>query len=531
MTIKRPRVQQTKRSLAAKRPRARTKSAIMVVANKLPEPTDHWLDRMATLESALDRYATVFEQAPVGLVNLNASGVVIELNAEASLLLGGHRAACLGKPFICFIDRSDMKLVFKHFLQCAKALATCEVRLKNADGSRRPVQLHTRVAWSTEENAYSYHMVILDMSINRGREVALRASEKRHREIVETANEGICIVDADNQIVFANRRLGIMVGTTPHDLIGRSAFELCAEEDLAEARATFEQRGTGVAGQAEQRLRRSDGSTVWTTISTTVMTGDDGEFTGMIRMYTDASERHELAHAREALVRQLVAAQERERARIARELHDQMGQHIVALSLGLARLSSEVGEHARACAVVDELRKVADLLGRDVHTLAMELRPSALDHLGLPVALTSYAEEVASRSDLQIDVHCDPIDDLQLSGATQTGLYRIAQEALTNVVKHARAKEVSVILETRGSVLQLIIEDDGQGYSSVQMTVPTGKSEKLGITGMRERAALLGGTVTIESSAGSGTTVYARIPIPRREGVNYEQETSAVARR
>ncbi len=372
--------------------------------------------------------------------------------------------------------------------------------------------------------------MLTDVTAKRGREVALRASEKRHREIVETANEGICIVDADNQIVFANRRLGIMVGTTPEDLIGRSAFELVGEEDLPAARAAFEERGTGVAGQAEQRLRRVDGTLVWTTVSTTVMTDEDREFTGMIRMYTDASERHELAHAREALVRQLVAAQERERARIARELHDQMGQHIVALSLGLARLSTEVGEHAGACVVVEQLRKVADMLGRDVHTLALELRPSALDHLGLPVALTSYAEEVASRSDLQIDVHCDPIADLQLSGAVQTGLYRIAQEALTNVVKHARAREVSVILERRGTVLQLIIEDDGRGFSSVQIAETLDKGEKLGLAGMRERAALLGGSVTIESSPGSGTTVYARIPIPRREGVNYEQETSTVAR-
>jgi PAS domain S-box-containing protein len=494
------------------------------------EPTEQWLDRMASLESALDRYAAVFEQAPVGLVNLDASGVVIELNAEASLVLGAPRAGCLDKPFICFVDRTDMKLVFEHFLECAKAPATCDVRLKHSDGSRRPVQLHTRVAWSQADNAYSYHMVVTDVTAKRRHEGALRASERRHREIVETANEGICIVDADSRIVFANRRLGIMVGTAPQDLIGRPAYELVADEDVADARVAFEARGTGVAGQAEQRLRRVDGTMVWTTVSTKVMTGEDGEFTGMIRMYTDASERHELADSREALVRQLVAAQERERAHIARELHDQMGQHIVALSLGLARRSSEIGAHPGACAVVDQLLKVADLLGRDVHTLALELRPSALDHLGLTVALTSYAEQVASRSELHIDVHCDPIADLRLSGSLQTGLYRVAQEALTNIVKHAHAKEVSVILERRGTVLQLIIEDDGCGFSAVQLAETPGKSEKLGLAGMRERAALLGGTVTIESSPGSGTTVYARIPIPEREGVDYEQETSTVAR-
>jgi PAS domain S-box-containing protein len=109
---------------------------------------------MTALESALDRYAAVFEQAPVGLVNLDASGVVVELNAEASLLLGGHRAACLGKPFICFVDRADMKQVFKHFLQCARAPSTCEVRLKRPDASRHPVQLYTRVAWSPTSGSW-----------------------------------------------------------------------------------------------------------------------------------------------------------------------------------------------------------------------------------------------------------------------------------------------------------------------------------------------------------------------------------------
>ena len=249
-------------------------------------------------------------------------------------------------------------------------------------------------------------------------------------------------------------------------------------------------------------------------------------------MYTDASERHELAHAREALVRQLVAAQERERARIARELHDQMGQHIVALSLGLARLSSEIGGHAGACAVVDQLRKVADLLGRDVHTLAMELRPSALDHLGLAVALTSYAEEVASRSELQIDVHCDPIADLQLSGAA-------ANRALSNCTGSAHqrretcARAARSALSLKGVALfsSSSLRMTGIGFSTVQLRNADGKSEKLGLAGMQRtrgppRRHRYNRILARQRNDASTRAFRSR----RREGVEYEQETSTAAR-
>jgi signal transduction histidine kinase len=256
------------------------------------------------------------------------------------------------------------------------------------------------------------------------------------------------------------------------------------------------------------------------------MNDEAGEFAGMIRMYADASERKQLAEAREVLMRQLVAAQEAERQRIARELHDQMGQHIVALSLGIAQLSRIAGNEDGAKPILDQLQRATELLGRDVHTLALELRPSALDHLGLSVALTSYAEDVAARTNLEIDVHCD--DVAGLSGAVQTGLYRIAQEALTNVVKHAHAKRVSVILEAARDVLLLIVEDDGvglDGRGQPSSTVPT-----LGLSGMRERAALLGGTLSIESTPGRGTTVYARIPIASSSQEGHEQTTPTAAR-
>jgi signal transduction histidine kinase len=222
----------------------------------------------------------------------------------------------------------------------------------------------------------------------------------------------------------------------------------------------------------------------------------------------------------------IISAQEQERQRIARELHDQMGQHIVALSLGLARLAQITRELPAALPLIGQLRFVADSLGRDVHMLALELRPSSLDHLGLSVALSSYAQEVSDRSGLTIDVHCDSADALDLAEVVKTGLYRIAQEALTNIVKHARARHVSIILERHGEHLQLIVEDDGDGFGE-----PSRDANKLGLNGMHERAGLLNGSVTIESSPGRGTTVYARLPLAQSEASADGQKSSAVARR
>jgi PAS domain S-box-containing protein len=505
-------------------------SALDILRREMREQAEHWLARVTELEQTLERYVTVFEQAPVGLVNIDASGVVLELNAEASALFGTTRAAALGRPLICFLDRGDLKRAFKHFVDCARGDRTTEVRLRRPNGATEPAQLLTRAVWSDTDHGYTYHTVITPTSARRLREAALRASEQRHRQIIETANEGICIVDRENRIVFANRRLGVMVGARVDELIGRSAYELVPAEDLATATRAFDARETGPGGRTDERLRRLDGTALWTSISTTIMTGEAGEFAGMIRMYTDASERRQLADAREALMRQLVAAQEAERQRIARELHDQMGQHVVALSLGVAQLSRLAGDVEGAKPILEQLTHASDLLGRDVHTLALELRPSALDHLGLSVALSSYAENVAARTNLEIDVHCDDITPLGVSGAVQTGLYRIAQEALTNVVKHAQATRVSVILEVGPDGLLLIVEDDGTGMN--EGAGSSSATTTLGISGMRERANLLGGTLSIESSRGRGTTIYARVPIATLQSEDdHEQTTPAAARR
>ena len=201
-------------------------------------------------------------------------------------------------------------------------------------------------------------------------------------------------------------------------------------------------------------------------------------------------------------VRALLQGQELERRRLARELHDETGQALASILLGLKTLEREVG--AEPLAVIRDL--VASALG-DVRRLTVELRPPALDDFGLAAALERLAGVVAERSGLDVDVNVG-VAPGTLPPEHETAIYRIAQEALTNVVKHASAESISIVVTTADSMVRTVIEDDGVGFAFGAV-----RAEALGLVGMRERALLLGGRFDVESSPGAGTTIVAEIPL------------------
>jgi two-component system, NarL family, sensor histidine kinase DevS len=209
--------------------------------------------------------------------------------------------------------------------------------------------------------------------------------------------------------------------------------------------------------------------------------------------------------ARDAL-RRVVAGQELERRRLARELHDETGQALTSILLGLKRVE-EAKTPADARAAAAGLREQVVETLQDVRRLAVELRPSALDDFGLVPALERLAEAFGEQSGIAVDIEANR-DSARLPGEVETALYRIVQEALTNVAKHAEATRVSVVVTRRGNVVTAVIEDDGQGFGA-----GGGSGEGLGLVGMKERVGLLGGRLAIESTEGAGTTVVAEVPV------------------
>jgi signal transduction histidine kinase len=231
-------------------------------------------------------------------------------------------------------------------------------------------------------------------------------------------------------------------------------------------------------------------------------------------------QRQRAEDAHQLVRRRLSEAQETERGRISRELHDRLGQDLTALKLGLQNLRRQ-GPFAVAVGEgLGKLETLAEGLMRDIHRLAWELRPSVLDDLGLDLALQRAADQWSRNTGVPVDLHTGADSGTKrLPQELETTLYRIAQEALTNVARHAQANRVSLLLERRSGYVSLIVEDDGRGFDAQGAMGAPASPGRLGLLGMQERVRLAGGTLTIESSPGAGATVFARLPLePRAEG-------------
>jgi signal transduction histidine kinase len=224
----------------------------------------------------------------------------------------------------------------------------------------------------------------------------------------------------------------------------------------------------------------------------------------------EMGERERADRARRELLGRLVFAQEDERRRIAREMHDQFGEQLTALGHRIASLKATCSDRAELREEVDALEILAQQLDRDVDHLVWELRPTALDDLGLQAALATHVQNWSSRARIAAQFHTTgPFDD-RLPTEAETTLYRIAQEALTNVAKHSRATHVDVLLERRADQVVLIVEDDGVGFDPADAGATR---NGLGLSGMEERASLVGATIQIESTAGKGTTILLRMSV------------------
>jgi signal transduction histidine kinase len=205
-------------------------------------------------------------------------------------------------------------------------------------------------------------------------------------------------------------------------------------------------------------------------------------------------------------LRRVVEAQELERRRLARELHDETGQALTSILLGLKPLEERLDDAVSRAAIADLRALVVSTL-QDVRRLAVELRPSALDDFGLVAALERLTASFTEQSGIVVDFQTSLADE-RLSDEVETALYRIVQEALTNVVKHARARHVSILLARSSGAIKAVIEDDGQGFDPAEESL-----DGFGLVGMRERLALLGGRLEVESGGEGGTAIAAEVPI------------------
>lgn len=225
------------------------------------------------------------------------------------------------------------------------------------------------------------------------------------------------------------------------------------------------------------------------------------------------TELENLSHMRAQLVEKVISAQEEERQRIARELHDETGQALTSIMLVMKALEgADTLEEVREG--LGELRGITSAALRDIRRLAVELRPSALDDLGLIPAISRYSQEYSAKFGLDVRIESEGEDVGRLPQAMEVSLYRIVQEALTNVIKHARATSVLLAIRRRPGGLAISIEDNGRGFDLAGLERLGNEGSRLGLFGMQERAGLIGGSLSVTSAPGRGTRVSVEVPLP-----------------
>jgi PAS domain S-box-containing protein len=334
----------------------------------------------------------------------------------------------------------------------------------------------------------------------------------RLKQLVEFAPDGYLVTDSQGLITEANQAAGGVLRCPKEFLIGKPLGLFVVGRD--DRRRFYECLAWLNAGSrsdefAVQVGRGGGGQLRDVSIRVTKLNeGTNGEasFRWLVR---DVTERRQAEAVRQDLLRRLVSAQEDERRRVARELHDSLGQLVTAMLLGISAVRDAGSFPPAALERLDELQRLAHEMGRAVHALAVRLRPTALDDVGLQGALRQHLENWAARTGVAAEFQAVGRETARFPSDIETTLYRVVQEALTNVARHAHARRVSLVIQQQDGCGIVVVEDDGVGFDADAAAA----SQRLGLLGMRERLALVGGVLEIESSPGAGTTLIARIPL------------------
>ena len=381
-------------------------------------------------------------------------------------------------------------------------------------------RLRTRLA-AAEETLRAVRADEVDTVVVAGKKgpqvFTLQGAEHAYRMLIESMNEGALTLTADKMILYANQCFARMVQCPLEQVIGNSFRRFLSTEDLTALHRLIKQSGSSGA-KIQALLKAGNGSNIVVQISVRPLakSGSDRATLGVV--VTDMTEVRRSEKMLRALSHSVVQAQETERGRVARELHDHITQLLCAILVHSQTLVNNLTVRGPAKREALKLRALLGQAAEEVERISRDLRPSVLAELGLSLVLRDTSTKFAARTGVSVKLAGVQLT-ARLPAATELALYRIFQEALKNVEQHAHAQQVTVRLTQLGDCVQLVITDDGVGFDLEQ---PDGKGHGpagLGLISMRERATYLGGAVEIKSIQRAGTAIAVRIPLPLGHGV------------
>ncbi|MFA5183675.1 MAG: PAS domain S-box protein, partial [Syntrophales bacterium] len=348
----------------------------------------------------------------------------------------------------------------------------------------------------------------------------LRETEKRFRKIFEEAAIGMCLVDMEGRLLDVNPAIMNMLGFTKDEMYRKPIQELLHPEDVKASTNLFKELGLGKRDSfsRENRYRHKDGRVVWGQVTMSLLRGTSGIPQFAIAMIADITDRKQAEEdirtyqeQLQSLASELSLTEERERRRLATDLHDHIGQALAVskIKLGVLQKTVTIGDHAKP---IGEVRELIEQMIKDTRSLTFELSLPVLYELGFEAAVEWFAKHVRSQHGIKVDVQQD-LTPIPMDDEIKVLLFRSVRELMMNIVKHAQARNARVTIRRDGDGVNIEVEDDGVGMRDVRRDSKLKGNGGFGLFSIRERLHYLGGQVQVESENGRGTRITLMVPL------------------
>ena len=464
------------------------------------------------LRESEEKFRNVFRDAGMGMAIVSPEGRFLAGNEAFSKFIGYTEQELLGKTVQSVTHPEDWPMFSQRLEQALATGASFQGVQKRCLHKNGQIRWGECSASLIRDHGKPQYFVaeVLDVTDRKRAEQTLRESEARFRLVADSAPALIWMAGTDKQCEFFNKGWLGFTGRSMEQELGNGWAEGVHIEDLERCLGIYSSAfDARVEFEMEYRLRRFDGEYRWIVDLGVPRFESDGTFCGYIGSCVDITDRKLSQAALEELSGRLITAQEEERTRIARELHDDFTQRLALQGIGLTQVWKKMAEsETEGRAKIEDLIKENRGILSDMHVLSHQLHSSRLEHVGLAPALLGLCQEMSAKHNIQIEFR-EQGDLQEIPKDTALCLFRIVQEALGNVIKHSRAQRADVEVTGAADEIRLRIADAGIGF---EPTLRNGNAG-IGLIGMRERLRLVGGTLSIRSAPAQGTEILAQVPM------------------
>jgi PAS domain S-box-containing protein len=488
-------------------------AAVIAEREQAEREREHLVRKQTAMQARL-RLATIVESSDDAIVGESADGIITDWNKGAEQLYGYSAAEVIGKPVSLLTppDRFDEFPRIMEILRQGNAVKNYETVHHRKDGTRFEISLTVSLMRDIDRCIVGASAIARDISERKHQEAILRESEERLRVATEVGRMYAWEWDPATDLVRRSAECAGILGLSDAAAQGvaKDYLSFIHPDDRAKLRSLVDWlTPKNPVYRTQYRRFRPDGALLWLEESGCATFDGDGEMVRLVGMTADITERKLAEKALSSVSSRLIEAQERERSRIARELHDDISQRLALLTVELERLRQDSPDlPAEVSSRVGALREQASGIASDVQSMSHDLHSSKLEYLGIVTAMRGFCTEFSEKRNVEVVFAHDEICH-NVPQEISLCLFRVLQEALQNAVKHSGVRHFDVELRDTSNEIQLTVRDSGSGFDVEQAT----KTHGLGLVSMAERVKLLGGQLSIDSQPHRGTTIHARVPL------------------